>query len=166
MPEEEKIGAERVLGFVVKVTPSVEIAQERLSKYNILPHIVVSRRKSWRKGAKEILWTVFSFSGPPVTPSEIIAQLVTMPVMRQTAIERGSLILRRPKSEIKTSGETRAGLTNILDFVKSKARRRRLRKHFNARMLSTKLATHEISSFPTRSWMSLKVTTPIPTVVT
>ena len=46
MPEEEKIGAEIVLGFVVKVTPSVEIAQERLSKYNILPHIVVSWRKS------------------------------------------------------------------------------------------------------------------------
>jgi len=125
--EEGKIGAERVLGFVVKEIPSVEIAQERLSKFRTLPHIVVSRRKSWRKGASETLWTVFSLSGPPVVPSEIIAQSVIMPVITQTAMEEGSLSLRRPNSATKTFGVTRAGLTYIPDFVKSRARTRRLR---------------------------------------
>ena len=44
--KEGKIGTEIVLGLVVKVTPSAEIAQERLSKNKVLPHIVESQRKS------------------------------------------------------------------------------------------------------------------------
>ena len=46
IPEDEKIGAESVLGLVVTDTPSAEIVQDRLSKYKIFPHIVVSRQNS------------------------------------------------------------------------------------------------------------------------
>ena len=57
-----------------------------------------------------------------------MAQSVMIPVMMQTATEGGSLIRRRPNSETKTSGDTRAVLTNIPDLVKSNAQRRRLGK--------------------------------------
>jgi hypothetical protein len=40
--EDKNMGAERVLGFVIKDKPSVETTHERLSKLRILPHIVVS----------------------------------------------------------------------------------------------------------------------------
>jgi hypothetical protein len=46
MHDDKKIGAERVLGLVVKLMPSAETAHERLSNLRIFPHIVVSRRKS------------------------------------------------------------------------------------------------------------------------
>ena len=46
IPEDEKIGAERVLGFIVKDRPSVEIAQDRLSKFKKFPHIMVSHQNS------------------------------------------------------------------------------------------------------------------------
>ena len=131
--ENEKSSMERVLGFVVKDKPSVETTQDILSKFKIFPHIVVSRRNSWQKGAIEILWTTFSLLGP-VKPSEMIAQSVTIPVMMHTATEAGSFNLSRPCSAKNTSGATRAGLTNIPDFENKRARMRWLRKL----LLSTK----------------------------
>jgi hypothetical protein len=46
IPGDEKIGAERVRGFVVKDKPSVEIAHDILSKFKSFPHMVVSLRNS------------------------------------------------------------------------------------------------------------------------
>lgn len=110
---------------------------------------------------------VFTLSRGPEIPSDIIAHLVTIPIMMHTAIDKGSFNLRRPDSATKMSGDAQVVLTKIPDFVKSKAQSRQLHGNMTMKKMQhdTK-TTYEIASVLTLVCISSRVTIPIPTVVT